>query len=157
MFYEIVRTLVIGDVHFGVKSNSLMWLESQLKLFKEQIFVEIEKQNIDRVIFLGDVSDIRYSINQQVGIELKKLFREMLDKFKEKEFIIVAGNHDYYSPLEEFSEYTAYELLFGEEFYHIHPNLKIISKHPWLDKYGNLFLPWYWTENSYHFDEILFL
>ena len=156
MFYEIVRTLVIGDVHFGVKSNSLMWLESQLKLFKEQIFVEIEKQNIDRVIFLGDVSDIRYSINQQVGIELKKLFREMLDKFKEKEFIIVAGNHDYYSPLEEFSEYTAYELLFGEEFYHIHPNLKIISKDPWLDKYGNLFLPWYWTENSYHFDEILY-
>jgi len=151
-----VRALVIGDLHFGIKSNSLLWLESQLKFFKDQIFVEIENQNVDRILFLGDVHDVRYSINQQIGIELKKLFREMLDKFKDKEFIILAGNHDYYSPLEEFSEYTAYEVLFGEEFYDAHPNLKVISKDPYLDEYGNLFLPWYWTENSYHFDEILY-
>jgi len=151
-----VRALVIGDLHFGIKSNSLLWLESQLKFFKDQIFVEIENQNIDRILFLGDVHDVRYSINQQIGIELKKLFREMLDKFKDKEFIILAGNHDYYSPLEEFAEYTAYEVLFGEEFYKAHPNLKVISKDPYLDEYGNLFLPWYWTENSYHFDEILY-
>lgn len=151
-----MRTLVIGDLHFGIKSNSLSWLESQLKFFKDQIFVEIENKNIDRIIFLGDVHDVRYSINQQIGIELKKLFREMLNKFVDKEFIILAGNHDYYSPLEEFAEYTAYELLFGEEFYKIHQNLKVISKDPWLDEYGNLFLPWYWTENSYHFDEILY-
>ena len=151
-----MRALVIGDLHFGIKSNSLLWLESQLKFFKDQIFVEIENQNIDRILFLGDVHDVRYSINQQIGIELKKLFREMLDKFKDKEFIILAGNHDYYSPLEEFAEYTAYEVLFGEEFYKAHPNLKVISKDPYLDEYGNLFLPWYWTENSYHFDEILY-
>lgn len=151
-----MRALVIGDLHFGIKSNSLLWLESQLKFFKDQIFVEIENQNVDRILFLGDVHDVRYSINQQIGIELKKLFREMLDKFKDKEFIILAGNHDYYSPLEEFAEYTAYEVLFGEEFYNAHPNLKVISKDPYLDEYGNLFLPWYWTENSYHFDEILY-
>lgn len=151
-----MRALVIGDLHFGIKSNSLLWLESQLRFFKDQIFVEIENQNVDRILFLGDVHDVRYSINQQIGIELKKLFREMLDKFKDKEFIILAGNHDYYSPLEEFAEYTAYEVLFGEEFYNAHPNLKVISKDPYLDEYGNLFLPWYWTENSYHFDEILY-
>ena len=151
-----MRALVIGDLHFGIKSNSLSWLESQLKFFENQIFVEIETKNIDRIIFLGDVSDIRYSVNQQVGIELKKLFRKMLNKFENKEFIIVAGNHDYYSPLEEFDEYTAYELMFGEEFYKCHPNLRIIQKEPWMDEYGNLFLPWYWTENPMHFDEILY-
>jgi hypothetical protein len=105
---------------------------------------------------LGDVSDIRYSVNQQIGIELKKLFREMLNKFNDKEFIIVAGNHDYYSPLEEFAEYTAYELLFGEEFYKCHPNLRVIQNEPYMDDEGNLFLPWYWTENPMHFDEILY-
>ena len=151
-----MRALVIGDLHFGIKSNSLSWLESQLKFFKDQIFVAIEEKNIDRIIFLGDVSDIRYSVNQQIGIELKKLFREMLNKFNDKEFIIVAGNHDYYSPLEEFAEYTAYELMFGEEFYKCHPNLRVVQNDPYMDNDGNLFLPWYWTENPTHFDEILY-
>ena len=151
-----MRALVVGDLHFGIKSNSLSWLESQLNFFKNQIFVEIENKNVDRIIFLGDVSDIRYSVNQQIGIELKKLFREMLDKFNDKEFIIVAGNHDYYSPLEEFAEYTAYELMFGEEFYKCHPNLRVVQNEPYMDDYGNLFLPWYWTENPTHFDEILY-
>ena len=94
-----MRKLVIGDIHFGVKSNSLFWLETQLELFDKQIFDIIENKNIDQVIFLGDVSDIRYSINQQIGIEIRDLFRKMLDKFSDKQFIICAGNHDYYSPL----------------------------------------------------------
>ena len=151
-----MRKLVIGDIHFGVKSNSLFWLETQLELFDKQIFDIIENKNIEQVIFLGDVSDIRYSINQQIGIEIRDLFRKMLDKFSDKQFIICAGNHDYYSPLEEFSYYNFYELVFGDEFKKCHPNLRIINKDPWIDKDGSLFLPWYWTENTDHFDEILY-
>jgi len=151
-----MRNLVIGDVHFGIKSNSLMWLESQLEFFNKQIFDIIEKQDIGQVIFLGDVHDIRYSVNQQIGIEIRNLFRTMLDKFADRQFIIVAGNHDYYSPLEEFAYYNFYELLFGDEFQKCHPNLRIINKDPWLSEDGSLFLPWYWTENTDHFDEILY-
>ena len=151
-----MRTLTIGDCHFGCKNNSLTWLESQLKFFHEQVFPVLEIKNIDRCILLGDVFDIRYSINQQVGMEVKKLFREMLNKFSNIEFIILAGNHDYYSPLEEFAEYNAYDLVFGEEFLEVHKNLRLITQDPWMDKYGNLFLPWYWTENTDHFDEILY-
>ena len=123
-----MRALVIGDLHFGIKSNSLSWLESQLKFFKDQIFVTIEEKNIDRIIFLGDVSDIRYSVNQQIGIELKKLFREMLNKFNDKEFIIVAGNHDYYSPLLEQTTnivcgiYRTVKFIILFHLRHIHPD-----------------------------------
>lgn len=151
-----MRKLVIGDLHFGIKSNSITWLESQLDFFDKQIFDIIENKDIDKVIFLGDIHDIRYSVNQQIGIEIRNLFRKMLDKFSDKEFIIIAGNHDYYTPLEEFSYYNFYELLFGEEFCQCHPNLKIINKDPWMDSDGSLFLPWYWTENTDHFDEILY-
>lgn len=147
---------MIGDVHFGIKSNSLTWLESQLEFFNKQIFDIIEKQNIGQIIFLGDIHDIRYSVNQQIGIEIRNLFRTMLDKFADRQFIIVAGNHDYYSPLEEFAYYNFYELLFGDEFQKCHPNLRIINKDPWLSEDGSLFLPWYWTENTDHFDEILY-
>lgn len=151
-----MRKLVIGDLHFGIKSNSVTWLESQLDFFDKQIFDIIENKNIDKIVFLGDVHDIRYSINQQIGIELRNLFRKMLDRYPDKMFIIVAGNHDYYSPLEEFSYYNFYELVFGEEFQKCHPNLKIINQDPWMDTDGSLYLPWYWTENTDHFDEILY-
>lgn len=151
-----MRKLVIGDLHFGVKSNSLSWLESQLEFFEKQIFEAIETKDVDQILFLGDVHDIRYSVNQQVGIEIRNLFRKMLDKFSNKQFIIVAGNHDYYSPLEEFAYYNFYELVFGDEFRKCHPNLQIINLEPYLDKDGSLYLPWYWTENTDHFDEILY-
>lgn len=151
-----MRKLVIGDLHFGIKSNSLQWLETQLNFFERQIFEIIKTKNVEQVLFLGDVSDIRYSINQQIGIEVKKLFTKMLNTFPEIEFIIVAGNHDYYSPLEEFVGYNFYELVFGEEYLQVHKNMHIITNEPWLDRDGSLFLPWYWTENTDHFDEILY-
>lgn len=151
-----MRKLVIGDVHFGVRSNSLTWLEAQLDFFNKQIFDIIEHKDIDQIVFLGDLWDTRYSVNQQVGIELRDLFRKMLNKFNEKQFVIIAGNHDYYTPLEEYSYYNFYELVFGEEFVKCHPNLKIINKDPWIDSEGALYLPWYWTENTDHFDEILY-
>ena len=151
-----MRKLVIGDLHFGIKSNSLSWLESQLEFFDKQIFDIIENKNIDEIIFLGDLHDVRYSINQQIGIELRNLIRKMLSKFPDKKFIILAGNHDYYSPLEEFSYYNFYELVFGDEFLKCHDNLRIINQDPWIEDDGSLYLPWYWTDNTDHFDEILY-
>ena len=151
-----MRKLVVGDVHFGIKSNSLQWLESQLKFFETQIFDSLKEKNIDQCIYLGDLHDIRYSVNQQIGIEIKNLFRKMLNEFPNIQFIIIAGNHDYYSPLEEFAYYNFYELLFDKEFLTIHKNLKIVNSDPWIDIDGSLFLPWYWTENTDHFDEILY-
>ena len=151
-----MRELVIGDLHFGIKNNSLTWLEQQLDFITNQGFPILENENIDRCIFLGDLTDIRYSINQQVGIELKKLFRTMLNNYTNITFIICAGNHDYYSPLEEFASYNSYELIFGEEFLLVHKNLIIVNQDPYITEDGALFLPWYWTENDNHIDEILY-
>jgi hypothetical protein len=151
-----MRDLIIGDLHIGIKNNSLTWLESQLDFFDKQIFKTIEEKNIERVIFLGDIYDIRYSINQQVGLELQKKIREMLEMFPHINFYMVAGNHDYYSPLEEFAEYNVYNILFPVEFLQIHQNLKIINKDPYLTDDGCLMLPWYWTENPDHIDELLY-
>ena len=151
-----MRDLIIGDLHFGIKSNSVTWLESQLEFFDKQIFKTIEEKEVKRVIFLGDVSDIRYSINQQVGIELQRKFREMVTKFPNIMFYIVAGNHDYYSPLEEFAQYNVYEMIFSNEFLQIHKNLIVVNNDPLLTDDGCLMLPWYWTENPDHIDELLY-
>ena len=60
-----MRELLIGDLHFGVKNNSIAWLNLQTKFFEEQIFKILDEENLDRIVFLGDLTDIRYSINLQ--------------------------------------------------------------------------------------------
>ena len=152
-----MRQLLIGDCHFGTSSNSVVWLENQLKFFNTQFIEVLDNKEIDRIVFCGDLTDIRYSINQQVGIELKNLIRVLSDKYKDKEFFFLAGNHDYYSPLEEFHEYNSYELIFGEEFCGIHKNIRIINNEPYYDEEnGNLYLPWYYTANFQHFSDLLY-
>ena len=82
-----MRSLVIGDVHFGIKSNNSTWLDYQIKFFKNQIVPTIKEKDIDNIIFLGDLFDIRYSLNQQIGIEVRKLITALVDTLKDKEFI----------------------------------------------------------------------
>ena len=152
-----MRELVIGDVHFGVKSNSVEWLTKQCKLFDTQITDIIKTKDIQRVVFLGDVFDVRYSINQQVASEVKECIRKIALLCQQKNIyvVFVAGNHDYYSPLEEAARYNAYETVFGSEFARVHPNVIFVTKDPVL-KDDSLFLPWYWTDNTDHFDELLY-
>lgn len=141
-------------MHFGVKTNSVSWLESQINFFNNQIIPVAKTKNIDRIVFLGDLFEVRYSLNLQIGIELKKIIRKLANEFK-GEIIFIAGNHDFYSPLEEFKEYNSYNLLFGEEFLKNYQNIKFVLYEPYFIN-GGLFLPWYYTENPEHFDELLY-
>lgn len=142
--------LVIGDCHFGTHTNKTMWLNAQIDFFEKQIYNIIETHKLDRIVFLGDIFDIRYSTNTHVGIEVKKIFRKLLSY--NLQIIIVAGNHDYYSPLKELDEYNTYDLLFGPEFENAFPNLIILKNKPLLiDTY--LFLPWYYTEEEDLWDD----
>ena len=152
-----MRELVIGDMHFGVKSNSVEWLNKQCELLNTQVTKIVKEGNIERIVFLGDVFDVRYSINQQVASEVKECIRNLalLCASKNMYIVFVAGNHDYYSPLEEAARYNAYETVFGSEFTKVHPNVYFVTKDPLL-KDDSLFLPWYWTENTDHFDELLY-
>lgn len=150
-----MRSLVIGDVHFGIKSNNSTWLDYQVRFFKEQVVPVIRENNIDNIIFLGDLFDIRYSMNQQIGIEVRKLIIALVDTFKDKQFIFIAGNHDYYSPLEDLQEYNSYSLLFGNDFLRCHQNVIFVTRDPKLMN-EQLYLPWYYTENPEHFDSLLY-
>lgn len=152
-----MRQLLIGDCHFGVYSNSNTWLENQLKFFNTQVIDVLNTRNIDRVVFLGDLFDIRYSINQQVGIEVKKLIRNIITQYPNIEFYFIAGNHDFYSPLEEFHDYNVYNVVFGDEFEKHYKNIKFIVYENYFDEMtGNLYLPWYTTEDPQKIEAELF-
>lgn len=156
---EWQNTLVIGDVHFGVKNGSVMWLQSQISFFKLQIFPIIEKAkelNISHVVMLGDMFDVRASTNTVVAVEVKKLFSEMYNiaVYNGVNIYVIAGNHDYYSPDEQYKEYNAYNAVFGNEFNSaIH---FITDKQFFLNKVSKnnvklgevALLPWYETANK---------
>lgn len=157
------NTLVIGDVHFGIKNNSQQWLRAQTEFFKKQIFPIIEnaKQlNISDVVFLGDMFDIRSATNTVTAITVKDIMREMCAIAERNNVFIyiIAGNHDFFSPVEQHKQYYAYSAVFGHEFELAHKNIQFIATVPFYikklnsetgDALGRVALwPWYETENK---------
>jgi DNA repair exonuclease SbcCD nuclease subunit len=153
------NSLVIGDMHFGIKQNSLIWLSKQVEFFKKQIIPLIEHSeelNLDAVVFLGDLFDIRQSLNVVVANTVFKVISELIDiaKANNCNIYMLGGNHDYYSPFQEKCEINNYNILFGEDFQRYRKNLHITTKGVsklWKhDKYM-MILPWFETEVKENF------
>ena len=43
-----MKDLVIGDCHFGIKTNSIFWLNKQIEFFDKVVMPTIRTENIDR-------------------------------------------------------------------------------------------------------------
>jgi DNA repair exonuclease SbcCD nuclease subunit len=85
------KTLVFGDLHLGIKSDSLARLFVDVK-FVEFLLDYVKKHSIDNLIFLGDWFNSREFINTitlSVGFELVSLLAKNV-----KEFVFILGNHD---------------------------------------------------------------
>ena len=148
--------VVIGDCHFGTKTNSKQWLDQQIQFFREQVMPYIKMHKPDEVIFLGDLFDIRYSTNTLIGIQVKELVEDLCKLMEPYgQVIFVAGNHDYYTPKKEDMHYNSYEMVFGEEFSFRYLNCVFVTERPWKDKFHNLFLPWYYTEDIELYAEVM--
>lgn len=131
------KTVLFTDTHFGVKNNSMTWLNSQLDFIYKQFIPdlqELKKQgHTITLIHLGDVFDSRSTISTYVATKVREAFsrlRRVVDKFH-----IIAGNHDYYSP--NSSEVCSIDLLLHGLDIDIH------SKMSYLTHEGDLYLPWY--------------
>ena len=120
--------LLISDTHFGVKNNSLTWLESQLLFFDNQVFPMIDKlqKEFDEVsvVHCGDLFDSKSSVNLFVWKAVKTILEKLCSKCKH--VFILAGNHDYYSNTEQ--EYNINSL---ESFKNLRPNLYIVENDGW--------------------------
>lgn len=133
-------TILITDTHFGVKQNSMTWLKSQMSFFKNQLIPYMEREehegNNIRLIHLGDVFDSRSTISTYVATQVVNMFKELT--IYADEIIIVAGNHDYYSP--NSNEVDTLSLLLGSI-----PEIKLITKECFVSG-EDLFVPWYQWE-----------
>lgn len=88
-----MKVAVVSDTHFGMKRGSDIFLESQLKFFKEQFIPELKEKKIDTILHLGDFFDNRVSIDSKIMSAVLDLFQNDLKDFK---IHILVGNHDSY-------------------------------------------------------------
>jgi DNA repair exonuclease SbcCD nuclease subunit len=89
----VKRVWILGDMHLGIRANSMEWLEIQ-KDFYENQFIPTLKENVqegDVLVQVGDAFDNRQSINLKVlhyAVDLFERLGEILPVH------VIAGNHD---------------------------------------------------------------
>lgn len=94
-FPGIKRFFIISDTHFGVRSNSVEWIETHKDYFFNW-FIPMLKKNFqegDALIHCGDVFDSRQSLNLKVMNVAMEIFEEIS---KILPVFIICGNHDIY-------------------------------------------------------------
>lgn len=106
--------VVIGDTHFGVRNNSMVWLKHQKDGFMEIIrYVEESVRIYDEtiIIHVGDLFDSRSAINPIVyrtveGL-MERINRIMEEPRNKSHMYIIGGNHDYYYQWESENNYSS--------------------------------------------------
>ena len=104
--------IFLSDTHFGVRANSINWLESQKAFIYNQFIPylkKLERNNTVEIFHLGDVFDSRSSISPMICKEANLMLEEISCHCDM--FTILAGNHDFFSPIEGNDNSTSLEML----------------------------------------------
>lgn len=125
--------VLFTDTHFGTHQNSMSWLNSQLEFIYNQFIPYVKTINDDiRVIHLGDVFDSRSTISTMVATRLLEAFNEIRKYVAD--FIIIGGNHDYYSPTTD--NVDTLNLIFQDSL------IRLVTNDIYVDG-EDAYVPWY--------------
>ena len=132
--------IIFTDTHFGWKNNSMTWLNSQMDFIYKQFIPYIKQTRRNekvRVIHLGDVFDSRSTISTYVATKVVQAFKDI--RAVCDEFIILCGNHDFYSPN---SDTVNTVKLFMSNL-----DIDIVDQEI-LERDNHAFVPWYVWQNE---------
>lgn len=88
-----MKVALLTDTHLGFRKGSEIFLNSQMKFFREQFIPELKAAGIDTILHLGDFFDNRVHINSKVLNQVIELIGTDLKDFQ---IYILVGNHDSY-------------------------------------------------------------
>lgn len=144
-----MKVLVITDQHFGVRNDSLIYIEYYKKFYSKVVLPFIKKFNITHVLCLGDTFDRRKSINFNSLEVAKEMWFTPLQELGVTMTMLV-GNHDIY--YKNTLRINAPSLLLGE-----YTNISIIDS-PTEFNIGDLSIfgvPWICDDNKLETFEML--
>lgn len=85
-----MRTLIVSDLHLGSVSGVDLLRHGQLRAaLLEQV------ADVDRVVLLGDVLELRHGPTREVMLASRPFFEDLGRALAGRELVIVAGNHDH--------------------------------------------------------------
>jgi DNA repair exonuclease SbcCD nuclease subunit len=90
-----MKVLVITDQHFGVRNDSLVYVDYYRKFYSNVVAPFIKKFNIKHVLCLGDTFDRRKSVNFNSLEAAKDMWFDTLETMGVQMTMLV-GNHDIY-------------------------------------------------------------
>jgi DNA repair exonuclease SbcCD nuclease subunit len=88
-----MKIAIITDTHYGCRKGSKVFHDYFEKFYFEIFFPTLEEENISTILHLGDVFDVRKSVDFQ-SLEWAK--RVVLEPMKKYHVHMIAGNHDAY-------------------------------------------------------------
>ena len=88
-----MKIAIITDTHYGARKGSKHLHEYFEKFYNDIFFPELEKNNIDTIVHMGDIFDSRKSIDYYSLEWSKRVIFEPMKKYKVH---AITGNHDCY-------------------------------------------------------------
>ncbi len=61
-----MKIAIATDLHLGIRRGSEIYLNSQLKFFKNQFIPELKSKGIDTIIIPGDFFDNRLALDNKI-------------------------------------------------------------------------------------------
>jgi DNA repair exonuclease SbcCD nuclease subunit len=96
---NINKIFVVGDLHLGIRNNSVEWADIQKEFLLEVLPTTAQEHGFnpetDILILEGDIFHSRESINVRIQNDSMEIFEKLSKVFKRGVFIIL-GNHDVY-------------------------------------------------------------
>lgn len=139
-----MKIAIITDTHYGVRNDSLIFLDYYKRFYDNVFFPYLDENKIDTVIHLGDVVDRRKYINY---VTSKRLYEDFMFQIQKRNIALtcLVGNHDV--TYKNTNDVNALNELYGESSY---------SKYDFIfdpqeKKFGDLnvlLLPWINQENA---------
>ena len=136
-----MRVAIITDQHFGVRGDSIHFLEYYEKFYAETFFPKLCEEGVNTLLVLGDTFDHRKSVNFNTLHQAKSMFFNILKKNSIEVYMLV-GNHDTY--FKNTNKVNSPELLLAE-----YDNINVISEPSTitLDGVDICMIPWICSEN----------
>lgn len=137
---NIRKIYVLGDLHLGIRNNSIEWSEIQsnflLDFFLKKVDADGFDPDRDILVQVGDWNHVRESTNVRIhnlSLEIAKKFSQ---KFKRGVYVIL-GNHDvYYKDRTDTHSLKGYDLMFDN--FHVFEKSSVLK----INDLNFLMLPW---------------
>jgi len=138
---NIGKIFTLGDLHLGIRNNSIEWNEIQENFLLDFFLKKLEEQGFnpetDVLFQLGDVFHSRESINVRIQNKSFGLFKSLSKIFKRGIYIIL-GNHDvYYKDRNDINSVASLRYL--ADNIHVFENPTVLTIN---DTHNFLMLPW---------------